>query len=142
MKKIVLLFSFLLVFCIGVFSQNWSKFSGIWEGKIKIDGKDANISLRIKIDSEDELVYQYFSNSSGGWDLVAPDTEDWECYGDNMTYFWINTGGIWSETQCFSMTLIDSWVMSVRWMRHVNNRASGKTGEDWYLTGGGRLYLK
>jgi hypothetical protein len=114
-----------------------SDFAGDWRGEVQIDGKQNTMSLRIEID--DTTVYQYFADSKGRWSVVEPDVENWDCMGDNLLYFWINTGGIWSETQVFSLTRIDSSTLSIRWTRHVNNRARGSSGEDWFLVGGGKL---
>ena len=50
---------------------------------------------------------------------------------NNIAFFWINSGGVWTETQAFSMSLVEDGVMAVKCLRHVNNIKNEQESEEW-----------
>jgi hypothetical protein len=137
MKKIIMAVT-LLVISFNLFSQT-RNFDGIWAGKIlKEDSTyftiflliDSNKVEYVDLDENENLTLKNF------------DFEKSYAFGQHLNYMWTNTGGIWTETQMFSMVWINSKKLSVHFMRHVSNiDKESKTDDnsDWGYTGVGYL---
>jgi hypothetical protein len=95
--------------------------------------------MDIRLDITGSSVVQYFKNKDGGWRAVEPDDEYFMWDRNNFVYAWVNKGGIWSETQVYSLSFINGKTLDVVWMRHVNNYRDDSDNESWNLTGEGRL---
>jgi hypothetical protein len=114
-------------------------FDGIWTGKVTVSNSQTiNFTLYI----EDNNVYSVTTNEDG---TRAKDTNkdvSWsKGYGEQLNYVWINKGGVWTETQVFSLVLISKGKLSVHYMRHVSNKVKDKDeNTDWGYTGTGYLY--
>ncbi|MDR2634321.1 MAG: caspase family protein [Treponema sp.] len=118
------------------------QFQGNWIGEITV--KDANgdeagrIPLRLRISSSG--LTQYFQDDNGNWAAVSADQDNYAYDRNNIVYTWVNKGGVWSETQVYSLSLLTSRTMSIVWLRHVNNyRESFPINHVWNLTGEGEL---
>jgi len=114
-------------------------FDGLWKGKItKEDGSTFTLTLYI----DGNTVFATREDSDG--DLVKDLSKDviWSAgYGQQLNFVWINTGGVWTETQLFSICWISSSKLSVYYTRHVSNEADNFDGNtDWAYTGSGFLY--
>lgn len=115
-------------------------FDGLWSGKInKDDGSTVEIQLYI----EDNNVYATYIDSDG--DLAKDLSKEviWsKGFGQQLNFVWINSGGVWTETQMFSLVWTSSSKLSVYYMRHVSNESDEYDGNsDWGYTGTGYLYL-
>ena len=130
---------FLLICPLAAFadSATRSDFNGTWTGSVAIDGEDYAFNLRIVITSNG--VSQYFRNDDGTWRVVAPGGERYIWSRNNLIYAWVDQGGVWSETQTYSLSLIDSQTLDVVSSRHVNNYEVSSNNETWNLIGKGRL---
>ena len=132
-----------IAFAIGVFflfssAVNASDFIGDWSGTISIIGRDGSLTVRLLI--EGGTAVQYFPTDAGGWRLVEPVSAQYTSHRNNAVFHWLNSGGIWTETQSFHLSQIDRDTLEVVWVRMVNNRAAGEDGDPWFLTGSGFLF--
>lgn len=126
-------------------------FNGDWVGEIhvldlkEIEGEEdlgdieyfGTTDVRITITGNGAT--QYFKEDDGSWYPVTPDIELFDGERNNYVFIWINKGGVWTETQVFSMSFIDSSTLSLKWIRHVNNYRNGSANECWDLHGTGTL---
>jgi hypothetical protein len=114
-------------------------FDGLWSGKIN---KDDGTSFDIQLYIDDNNVYATYIDSDG--DLAKDLSKEviWsKGYGQHLNFVWINSGGVWTETQVFSLVWISSSKLSVHFMRHVSNTSDDYDGNtDWGYTGTGYLY--
>jgi hypothetical protein len=118
-------------------SASRNQFNGVWVGEITLD--DEGRSIDIRIDISGNKVVQYFGDDEEGWEPTEPD-EDYFMYNrNNLVYMWVNKGGVWSETQVYSLSFINEKTVNIVWLRHVNNYRIGGDNEDWHLTGEGQL---
>ena len=129
MKKTILFAAFLMLSIFQGFSQD-RDFDGLWEGVMeKENGEKYTLSLFI----EDNNVYGVTTDSDG--DLVKDrqfEVQISKGYGEQLNFFWINKGGVWTETQMFSLSYSSGSELSVYHMRHVSNKADEKDGNtDW-----------
>lgn len=136
MKRIIFILSMLL-YSIIVNGQN-RDFDGVWEGEISTS-KDESMTIYLYI--EDNNVYTLTIDDDGD---VAKD-KDYEVswskgYGEQLNYVWMNKGGVWTETQVFSLVWINEEKLSVHYLRHVSNESRDFDGNtDWGYTGEGVL---
>ncbi|MDR2632164.1 MAG: hypothetical protein LBC51_00885, partial [Treponema sp.] len=119
-----------------------AQFQGTWIGEITVKDEDGNergkIPLRVTISSNG--VTQYFQDNNGNWYAVSADKDTYAYDRNNIVYSWVDKGGVWSETQVFSLSLLSNRTMSIVWLRHVNNYYETLLSNDvWNLTGEGEL---
>lgn len=119
-------------------SLSASDYVGDWIGRIGVHGGDSELNVRLLI--EGGTAIQFFPRDGGGWRLVEPVNAQFTSHGNNAVFHWLNSGGIWTETQSYHLSLIDEDTIRVVWLRMVNNRAPDEDGDPWYLTGDGYLY--
>jgi hypothetical protein len=112
------------------------QFDGEWTGTILVDGVESVIEVKIVI--RGNRITQYFGNY-GEWESVEPDNDYYLYERNNLVYVWANSGGVWSETQVFSLSLINESTLDIIWLRHVNNYRNGTDNELWSLSGFGEL---
>ena len=114
-------------------------FDGLWSGKIN---KDDGSTFELQLYIDDNNVYATYIDSDG--DLAKDLSKEviWsKGYGQHLNFVWINSGGVWTETQIFSLVWISSSKLSVHFMRHVSNESDDYDGNtDWGYTGTGYLY--
>jgi hypothetical protein len=119
-----------------------SQFKGEWIGEITV--KDANGDeageIPVKITISNNTVTQYFKEDNGNWYAVDAEKDNYEYDRNNIVYSWIDKGGVWSETQVYSLSILNSKTMNIVWLSHVNNyRENSFINNVWNLTGEGEL---
>jgi len=129
MKNYIVLFLSISLFSFGLSAQN-RDFDGLWSGEVtKRDGDTYTITLFIEdnnvygvtVDDDDDLVKdrQFEVQMSKG-------------YGQQLNFFWMNKGGVWTETQMFSLSWNSDSALSIYHMRHVSNKSDEEDGNtDW-----------
>ncbi len=129
MKKSILAIAFILVSICSSFSQA-RDFDGLWKGVMeKEDGEKYTLTLFI----EDNNVYAVTEDDEG--DLIKDrqfEVQTSKGYGEHLNFFWSNKGGVWTETQMFSLSWSSESELSVFHMRHVSNKSDEIDGNtDW-----------
>jgi hypothetical protein len=114
-----------------------SDFNGTWVGSVIHD--DDGYAMDIRIDISSGGVTQFFKESDGTWRAAGGEDNFYLLDRNNLLYVWVNQGGVWTETQTYSLSFINSNTLDVVWSRHVNNYTVGSSNETWNLTGTGRL---
>ncbi len=129
MKKNIIIKVLMMLFIAQVYAQN-RDFDGLWSGEVtKTDGDTYTITLFIEdnnvygvtVDDEDDLIKdrQFEVQVSKG-------------YGEQLNFFWMNKGGVWTETQIFSLSWNSESELSIHHMRHVSNKSDeGDGNTDW-----------
>ena len=139
MKRILLTITTLFFITLGVNGQNYnSELVGIWRGTLE------------RTDTEDQTVAQISIFKEGGRLVAARQfvNDDGELYNakrsnsstiaqeNNLTYSWVNNGGIWSESQTYMMALTtdndNDEVLIVYHIRLVNNDHSDDSQDDFW----------
>lgn len=137
-----LLFAFFggQAFCQGEPAGGTSEFLGTWTGTLIVDSTHDNFPIRIvaTMRNGDISFAQAFSEDDGKtWDEVQESATlhyHASFSRDNATFYWENFGGIWSETQVYSLSFISPTTIELVWLRHVDN-VDHDHGEPWHLTG-------
>ncbi len=140
--KLTTLLTLLLLITIGNQASAQARdFDGLWEGKIN---KDDGSTMEIQLYIEDNNVYATYIDSDG--DLAKDLSKEviWsKGFGQQLNFVWMNSGGVWTETQIFSLVWVSSSKLSVYYVRHVSNESDEFNGNtDWGYTGTGYLYLE
>jgi hypothetical protein len=119
-----------------------SQFRGDWIGEVTVkdaDGDEAG-KMQVKITISNNTVTQSFKDNNGNWYAVDADKDNCAYNRNNIVYSWVNKGGIWSETQVYSLSMLTNKTMNIVWLRHVNNyRENSFINSVWNLTGEGEL---
>jgi predicted secreted protein len=141
----ILLISYLFVYAqeFGSLTSNDAvKFRGVWEGSIEIV-RDQKSTVKIKVKITDSEVAQYFfEESKNDWRAVNPDVIRFTCDRNNAMVYWHNQGGVWSETQVYSISFLNNGELDLVWLRHVNNIRKNENNQTWNLFGRGKLVKK
>jgi hypothetical protein len=95
------------------------QFNGDWIGN----------DIRIQIVGD--RIIQYFMDENEAWYPIIPEKEYYLYDRNNLVYIWLNTGGVWSETQVFSLSAINRDALSLVWQRHVNNIRNNEDNDVW-----------
>ena len=114
-------------------------FDGDWRGSLKgvsTGGETHNTKIRLVISGK--TASQYFM-SDNGWAPVEPHQTTVVQERNNYLVAWLNSGGVWSETQVFSLSHRNAEELEVVWIRHVNNVQEGQNNNIWHLNGDGVL---
>jgi hypothetical protein len=115
-------------------------FDGLWSGNIE---KDDGSTLEMTIYIVDNNVYATYYDSDG--DLAKDLNKEviWsKGFGQQLNFVWMNAGGVWTETQFFSLVWVTESKLSVYYTRHVSNESEEFDGNtDWGYSGKGYLYL-
>jgi hypothetical protein len=105
-------------------------FNGDWVGS----------DIRLQINGN--RITQYFKNDDGSWFVVKPEKQYFLYDRNNLVYIWLNTGGVWSETQAYSLSIVNNATMNIVWSRHVNNYSDSEPlNNTWHRGGEGELKL-
>ncbi|MDR1901799.1 MAG: caspase family protein [Treponema sp.] len=117
------------------------QFKGMWIGEITIrdENGEAGGKASIKIDISNNKITQYFKDNNNNWYMVTPATDNYEFDRNNIIYSWVNKGGVWSETQAYSLSIVNNKTLNIVWLRHVNNYREDSINNIWNLTGEGQL---
>ncbi|MDR2793195.1 MAG: caspase family protein [Treponema sp.] len=117
-----------------------TQFKGIWIGEITIrDENGGSRMISVKIDIANNKITQYFKEDDNNWYIVTPDKDNYDYERNNIVYSWVNKGGIWSETQVYSLSVLNNKTLNIVWLRHVNNHRDNSINNTWDLTGEGKL---
>lgn len=137
MKKLQILFYLVLLSAIA--HAQTRNFDGIWKGKITTSNSQ---TLNITLYVEDNNVYSVKTNEDGTRVKERNYEVMWsKGFGEQLNYVWMNKGGVWTETQVYSLAWISNGKLSVHYMRHVSNKEKDKDeNTDWGYTGTGYLY--
>ena len=111
-------------------------FDGDWQGQLTVAEKGDVFLVRIVINGNEAT--QYFGGKDGTWKAVEPVQSDFFANRNNAILVWQNIGGLWSETQVFSLSYLGEGRLDVQWLRHVNNLDKGEY-TTWNLKGSGAL---
>ena len=135
-SRYLILFVVVLV-CISTtgFAQSTVSFMGNWGGSIKVPDRD-EIPIILVIEDGTFTHYLKFDDD---WRVVNPATNYYEQLGDILLIGWINTGGVWTENQIFSISYVNPRKVEIVWTRHVINREEGQDGSSWNMRGEGEL---
>ena len=135
MKKILIALCAILTSTI--FAQDIDV-NGIWVGVVYDDNDEAIRTLLLEI--EGDVVSEWGYNS---------DTEEYFPYSykiqkffrerNNAIYFWMNQGGVWSETQSYHISFLNENNAEIIWNRQVNNIKEGEDNDIWEMYGTGTL---
>lgn len=137
LMRVSLSLLFLLATC-ALFADEATReqFNGDWVGTISLQGRDGTVSVKLSISSNG--VTQFFKDKDG-WQSVDAERELYDVDRNNLVFVWINKGGVWSETQVYSLSFINNNTLDVQWLRHVNNYKNDGDNEAWNLHGSGQL---
>ena len=137
MKKIIIASCLCLL---GLFANAQSRnFDGIWTGKLTTSD---NKSLPVTLYIEDNNVYNVIEDEDGDRVKDRGKEVTWsKGYGEQLNYVWMNKGGVWTETQAYSLVWINKNKLSVYFYRHVSNLDKETDGNtDWGYTATGFIY--
>lgn len=136
MKRLILFILFLTTFSF-VNAQN-RDFDGVWEGELTTSN-DETMSIFLYI--EDNNVYTLTFDDDGEVVKDRRKEVSWsKGFGEQLNYVWMNKGGVWTETQAYSLVWINEDKLSVHFMRHVSNESREYDGNtDWGYTAEGFL---
>jgi hypothetical protein len=114
-----------------------AQFHGNWIGEMNV--KEGNSAIKIRLVVTANKVTQFFQDD-GSWYEVKPNTSDFDFDRNNLVYVWVNKGGIWTETQAYSLSLVNNGTMNIVWSRHVNNYYKDEPEDDtWHIGGEGMI---
>ena len=96
-----------------------SKFTGDWKGQVfKKDG--SSLWVRIKI-TEDNISQYFWDSDNNRWSIVSPSTARYSYNKNNLIFYWLNDGGVWTETQTFMLSYVNDGKLYIVWSRQVDN---------------------
>ena len=150
MKKLLLTIATLLFITLGVNAQNYnSDLVGIWGGTLeRTDTEDETYALFSIYREAGRLVCaRQFKNDDGLIYNSTKSNSSTIAQSNNLTYSWVNSGGIWSESQTYFLTLTtdgdNDEVLYVYHVRIVNNDTADDNDDDvWGYEEVGLLYKK
>lgn len=134
-SKLISCLLFALFSGLALQAQDVPSFDGEWRGYIRISDE---VELRISIEIDDYSFVQYFRDDDG-WRPVNPAESYYRQFQDIAVVGWVNSGGIWTENQMYSLSYVNNNKLKVIWTRHVTNRKDGEEGEAWSARGEGEL---
>lgn len=130
MKKVTLIIAALIFMALGVKAQDFNEnFTGIWGGTITRNstGSETYIMFQFIYDEDEDKLRCYKLTMDDDGDL-ARDTryhnQSFTYQTDNAIWSWVNSGGIWSETQSYLFTLTEGQ-LQIYHIRVVNNDMEG-----------------
>jgi hypothetical protein len=111
------------------------KFDGDWSGKITLtDGT----TMWVRIVVSDGTVTQYFWDSDNSrWYTPSAVLAKSSYDKNNLIFYWMNDGGIWTETQTFMLSSVSDDKLYVVWSRQVDNQETTGDNNVWSLQGDG-----
>lgn len=119
-----------------------SSYEGFWIGELSDSDDDTNLVLigikngvaqRYYYDEDEDDFFpgEFFDEST----LIA---------GNNVSYTWVNKGGIWSETQAHLMDYLSADLLYCILIRQVNNASEDEDypgiNNEWSITYEGTLH--
>lgn len=123
------------------------QFLGVWtgsSGSIRLDNITPESGDVISAFLDDMLIYisknnitEYVLDFEDDDELpyreITPEKEYLLNAGSHLIYTWLNSGGVWSETQVFSFSINGENGLSATWNRHVNNEIKNDNNDVWNI---------
>lgn len=111
------------------------KFDGDWSGKITLtDGS----TMWARFVISDGNVTQYFWDSDNSrWYAPSAVLAKYSYNKNNLIFYWMNDGGVWTETQTFMLSSVSDDKLYVVWSRQVDNEKTSGDNNVWSLQGNG-----
>ncbi len=134
------LFSFFILALISITAvqAQTRNFDGIWTGTLTTSDND---ELELTLYVEDNNVYAVYIDEDGDRAKYKQHEVLWsKGYGEQLNFVWMDKGGVWTETQMYSLVWSNPTKLSVYHMRHVSNEDKEDTNTDWGYTSTGTLY--
>ena len=119
----------------------WIRFVGDWRGEVEIIKEGLEFPIRAQarvVISENGASSYYCSNNSWISSSDGKEQDRFPVVRNNAVFIWMAKGGIWSETQIFSLSYVNEESLDLTWTRHVNNMREGDN-QTWYYFGQGTL---
>ena len=135
MKNLFL--SLLLLIPFTLFAQD-ANFDGTWFGYIYDDDDEAVNYLLVEIEGDQVTQYSYDSENDT-YNEYNFDVQEFHVHRNNALYFWMNMGGVWSETQSYHLSLLAPGKAKMLYTRQVNNIREEGENEAWETLGTGTL---
>lgn len=111
-------------------------FDGDWSGTVTVKDQGA---LQMRFVIKDGKYTQY-NHNDGEWSQAGTrPMEYYREFSDIAMMGWIQSGGVWTENQSYSLTWVDSDTVQIVWTRHVTNRNPDEKGTSWNIVGEGTL---
>ena len=110
-------------------------FSGDWRGKIVMVKDNSEAPFRVFV-GENKADNYYCEN--GKWNSYQVALHRFDVQRNNALLTWIDKGGVWTETQVFSLSYVNKETLALVWVRHVNNIEEGDFAT-WHTFGHGTL---
>ena len=130
MKHLLKHFSFFALLSIPLFltAQDVQNIRGKYIGTVEENGKISTYYLYF-----DSQGYAYQCNSN--WVKQSFDKKKTSSVGQITNLQWMNKGGVWTETQLFSIVKVSNTLLRVIHIRHVVNK--GSEPKSWFYSGEG-----
>jgi len=112
-------------------------FDGVWVGYMYDDNEEMINYLVIEI-AGDSVTQLGFNSETEEYYVMEFDVQAFHADRNNALYYWLNQGGVWSETQSYHMSLVNENKANLIWTRQVNNIKEGDN-EVWDETAKGHM---
>ncbi|PTX13601.1 hypothetical protein C8N37_101349 [Sphingobacterium faecium] len=101
-----------------------NSYEGIWAGVLK-NSKDSKLAVIVRVSNGTATRYNYNvdNNKIEKYDFLKEMTM---IAGNNLSYTWMNKGGVWSETQTHMMSYAAPDMLKCRLIRQVTNTEESK----------------
>jgi len=137
MKKSIVIIALLILSTFQALAQQ-RDFDGLWAGTMDSSDED---TYSIIIYIEDNNVYAVTFDADD--DPIKDRSKEIQMskgFGEQLNFFWINTGEEWTETQMYSLSWKSETELSLYHVRHVSNKTEDGNGNtDWGYFGTGTL---
>lgn len=111
-----------------------SSYDGVWAGILK-NSKDSKLILIVRVSNGVASRYEY-NKETKKLDKYSFLKEATMNVGNNLSYTWMNKGGIWSETQTHMISYLSPEVIKCRLIRQVTNAQESETNpgmnDEWF----------
>ena len=142
MKKLMTI-AILMFIALGVNAQSFNRnIIGLWGGTVENTdtGKESYMGFNFEYDSFTKQLQCHKLTKNDEGEIVNDNrftNSSFTYQTNNAVYTWVNSGGIWSETQSYLFTLTEG-KLQILHIRMVNNDKEGVTeGEVWgYMQAG------
>lgn len=105
-------------------TANLKSFDGVWAGVLK-DKNDKESLVVVKILNGLASRYDY-NDDTKKFEKSSFIKENSMVLGNNLSFTWMNKGGIWSENQTYMISYLKPNVLYCRLIRQVNNVSEDK----------------
>ncbi len=137
MKSLFTFFTLTLLSIFTVYAQA-RDFDGIWSGTLETSNGDSN---QVTIYIQDNNVYSVYIDEDGDRAKYKDYEVIWsKGYGQQLNFVWMDKGGVWTETQMFSLVWSNHNKLSVYHIRHISNQDDDNSNTDWGYMSEGYFY--